>query len=96
MKKYLLLIIPFLLTGCIGTDGTLVKTCTKDEYSSSMKEVKEYTKSLIPNNISAFNNDAGYITGMTILSYGNSTWAEFLAAYKFVILNKYLSPLLLT
>ena len=24
---------------------------------------------------------SGYITGMTILSYGSSTWAEFLAAY---------------
>lgn len=24
---------------------------------------------------------SGYITGMTILSYGNSTWADFLAAY---------------
>ena len=25
---------------------------------------------------------SGYITGMTILSYGSSTWADFLAAYK--------------
>ena len=24
---------------------------------------------------------SGYITGMTILSYGNSTWTEFLEAY---------------
>ena len=25
---------------------------------------------------------SGYITGMTILSYGSSTWADFLAAYQ--------------
>lgn len=42
MKKYILLIIPFLLTGCIDASGTLVKTCTKDEYSSSIKETKKY------------------------------------------------------
>lgn len=27
-------------------------------------------------------NDSGFITGMTILSYGHSTWNDFLAAYK--------------
>ena len=26
-------------------------------------------------------NDSGFITGMTILSYGHNTWADFLAAY---------------
>ena len=35
----------------------------------------------IPSNTSDLTNDSGFITGMTILSYGHSTWAEFLAAY---------------
>lgn len=33
-------------------------------------------------NVSDFNNDAGYITGMYIGSYGHSTYAEVLAAYQ--------------
>lgn len=42
-----------------------------------------YYKDLLktPTNVSDFTNDANYITGMTILSYGNSTWDDFLAAY---------------
>lgn len=39
------------------------------------------TESAIPSNVSAFNNDAGYMTGMTILSYGSSTWQDFITAY---------------
>lgn len=35
----------------------------------------------IPTNVSAFVNDAGYMTGMTILSYGSSTWQNFIDAY---------------
>ena len=37
----------------------------------------------LPNgNTYKFKDDtSGYITGMTILSYGSSTWADFLAAY---------------
>lgn len=34
-----------------------------------------------PTNVSEFANDAGYMTGMTILAYGKSTWADFIAAY---------------
>ena len=33
-------------------------------------------------NTSDLTNDSGYITGMTILSYGHSTWQDFLDAYK--------------
>ena len=36
----------------------------------------------VPTEISELNNDAGYITGMTILSYGHSTWNDFLTAYR--------------
>lgn len=35
----------------------------------------------VPTNVSHLTNDTGYITGMTILSYGNSTWQNFLDAY---------------
>lgn len=35
----------------------------------------------IPTKTSDLTNDSGYITGMEILSYGSSTWADFLAAY---------------
>lgn len=31
--------------------------------------------------VSELENDSGYITGMTILSYGNSSWADFYNAY---------------
>lgn len=36
---------------------------------------------LIPTKTSDLTNDSGFITGMTILSYGSSTWANFIAAY---------------
>lgn len=35
----------------------------------------------IPTKTSDLANDSGFITGMEILSYGSSTWADFLAAY---------------
>lgn len=35
----------------------------------------------IPTNVSDLNNDEGYISGMVILSYGNSTYADFKNAY---------------
>jgi len=38
-------------------------------------------RSSIPTKVSDLTNDTGFITGMTILSYGISTWADFLAAY---------------
>ena len=38
-------------------------------------------KPTIPSKTSDLNNDSGFITGMTILSYGNSTWQNFIDAY---------------
>jgi hypothetical protein len=35
----------------------------------------------VPTKTSDLTNDSGYITGMTILSYGSSTWDDFEAAY---------------
>ena len=44
MKKYVLLLIPFLLTGCFGEvgKGNLSTTCIKIEYSSNIVETKKY------------------------------------------------------
>lgn len=39
-------------------------------------------KPTIPSATSDLTNDSGFITGMTILSYGHSTWQDFLDAYK--------------
>lgn len=38
-------------------------------------------KPTIPSKVSDLTNDSGFITGMTILSYGNSTWNDFITAY---------------
>lgn len=38
-------------------------------------------KPTIPSKTSDLTNDSGFITGMTILSYGSSTWQDFLDAY---------------
>lgn len=45
MKKFILLFIPFLLTGCFSSslNGDLTTTCVKDEYSASITENKKYT-----------------------------------------------------
>lgn len=36
----------------------------------------------IPTKTSDLTNDSGFITGMTILNYGSSTWNDFLTAYQ--------------
>lgn len=44
--------------------------------------ISEYGNAVsIPTNTSDLTNDSGFITGMTILSYGSSTWQDFLTAY---------------
>lgn len=35
----------------------------------------------VPTKVSDLTNDSGFITGMTILSYGSSTWQNFIDAY---------------
>lgn len=39
------------------------------------------SNTFIPTKTSDLTNDSGFITGMTILSYGSSTWQNFLSAY---------------
>lgn len=43
---------------------------------------KEYVDNAIPTKTSDLTNDSGFITGMYLASYGSSTYAEVLAAYK--------------
>ena len=44
--------------------------------------IRQYTTADIPTKVSDLTNDAGYITGMYIASYGNSTYDDVLAAYQ--------------
>ena len=45
-------------------------------------DLKDATaRAAIPTKVSDLTNDVGYMTGMTILSYGSSTWNDFLTAY---------------
>lgn len=49
--------------------------------NTSITPVNKNVDITVPTKTSDLNNDSGYITGMTILSYGHSTWNEFLTAY---------------
>ena len=56
-----------------GQTGTVVLT------ASDVGALPDTT--VIPTKTSDLTNDSGYMTGMTILSYGHSTWSDFLTAY---------------
>lgn len=43
--------------------------------------VQDYVEAKVPTKVSDLQNDTGFITGLEILSYGHSTWSDFLAAY---------------
>ena len=43
--------------------------------------IRLWTFPQIPTKTSELTNDAGYITGMYIMSYGNSTWQDFITAF---------------
>lgn len=58
-----------------GTAGQVLKKASSDDYDT------EWTDEIMPTKVSDLDNDTGFITGMEILSYGNSTYADFLAAY---------------
>lgn len=42
---------------------------------------KSYVDSVIPTNVSDLTNDEGFITGLVMLTYGTSTWNDFITAY---------------
>lgn len=58
-----------------GTAGQFLKKSSGTDYDTEWDTVE------VPTKVSDLTNDVGYITGMEILSYGNSTFADFLAAY---------------
>ena len=58
--------------GALASDATYVQSVNG---SSGTVQIA------IPSNLSDLNNDSGFITGMTILSYGSSTWNDFIIAY---------------
>lgn len=65
------------------TDPTVpawAKASTKPTYTASEVGALPDTTS-IPSKTSDLTNDSGYITGMEILSYGHSTWSDFITAY---------------
>ena len=54
------------------------------EYHAPVSSVNGSTGDVtvtVPTDTSDLTNGAGFITGMTILSYGSSTWSDFIAAY---------------
>ncbi len=65
------------------TDPTVpswAKQLSKPTYTASEVGALPDTTT-IPSKTSDLQNDSGFITGMTILSYGSSTWNDFLTAY---------------
>ena len=62
-----------------GWSGTAVFTYHALGNTISYNDLSN--KPTIPTKTSDLTNDSGFITGMTILSYGTSTWNDFLTAY---------------
>ena len=56
------------------------KASTKPTYTAAEVGALPDTTT-IPSKTSDLQNDSGFIIGMTILSYGSSTWQDFLSAY---------------
>lgn len=55
----------------------------QSDWNQSTNTADDYIKNkpTIPSKTSDLTNDSGFITGMTILSYGSSTWQNFIDAY---------------
>lgn len=70
----------FITTETDPTVPSWAKASTKPSYTASEVGALPDT-TVIPSKTSDLTNDSGFITGMTILSYGNSTWQDFLSAY---------------
>lgn len=57
-------------------------TPTENDDVSTKKYVDDAVSGVsVPTKTSDLTNDSGFITGMTILSYGSSTWQNFIDAY---------------
>lgn len=60
-------------------EATVVKVLADVATSGSYNDLTD--KPTIPTKTSDLTNDSGFITGMVELSYGNSTWNDFITAY---------------
>lgn len=60
---------------------TVRKFADADGITELWSKVKSHVSGAVPTKVSDLTNDTGYITGMTILSYGSSTWSDFITAY---------------
>lgn len=58
-----------------GSTGQVLAKDSDDDYEVDWMTIN------VPTKTSDLTNDSEFITGMTILSYGNSTWNDFLTAY---------------
>ena len=70
----------FISTETDPTVPSWAKQSTKPTYTASEVGALPDTTT-IPSKTSDLTNDSGFITGMTILSYGSSTWQNFIDAY---------------
>ena len=61
--------------------GTNIKTINNESLLGS-GDISVATTSDIPTKTSDLTNDSGFIDGLEILSYGNSTWNDFITAYQ--------------
>ena len=61
--------------------GTNIKTINNESLLGS-GDLSVATTSDIPTKTSDLTNDSGFIDGLEILSYGNSTWNDFITAYQ--------------
>ena len=65
------------------TDPTVpswAKATSKPTYTATEVGALPDT-TVIPSKTSDLTNDSGFMTGMTVLSYGHSTWSDFITAY---------------
>lgn len=68
-------------TVTIGTASSIPSITANNELTTK-KYVDDAIGALtIPTKTSDLTNDSGFMTGMTILSYGSSTWTDFIDAY---------------
>lgn len=91
VKNYIISVVPtktsdltndsgYLTTETDPTVPAWAKAANKPTYTAN--EVGALPDSTaIPTKTSDLTNDSGFITGMTILSYGSSTWNDFITAY---------------
>ena len=68
-------------TAAVGTGTTWARSDHVHKMPSASDVGALPDSTSIPSKTSDLTNDSGFITGMTILSYGSSTWSDFLTAY---------------